>query len=231
MSSGELASERYISLKKQLGVVGNLPGFGEGEWLEAYQEAAKAVIEFVSNRPAMLVADSLDLQKILGFLQTEREEAERAEVDGGMKLYEELGDVGFFVLLTAMLYGDKLTLEDHQNLKEMMEYANTKGQEDGLDLPLAIMYVGYYKDTGNYPKVFYQLGKDETVETVPERIKQTVPAIREVREYLNGKWVGLGDDDLISTMRAHGEECGWRGDEAKAIRLLFGLAGIATILE
>ena len=225
MESGGKAIHKCIELVDKFAASESLKICGEQAEFIPYADVVHDVLSFVFVRPAMLIADSMEREKIVDFIGNELEEVKKAESDGGQPLFEEIGDVLFLSVLFRVMHYEQASDEEVESVMDAMKYVINLSEVMEYDAVNAVRYVTEVKNPKNYPEVFYQIGDEELVETIPDRVNQTVPAIRRVRKYFNGEWVG--SQDLIATMRSHGEAIGWSGEEAEAIQLLFGLAGIA----
>lgn len=220
------SAETLQQLRGVLGEYEQRAFFGANGAATAYKEAAKSVVNFQLRRPAMLVADANDVGKILNFLDKEWYEAENAEsVETREDLLAELGDMGFFVLLTGMLHWDKLEGSQRDFVQRALGWAEDKARENKINLSEAIVYAAEVKDPKNYREEFYGLRKEERVEETFHRVEKIGKLHRKIRSKLNGEWSET--KDLLTTLATHWLNGSRQDDETIGqIEELFLLADI-----
>lgn len=162
-------------------------------------EGFRHVVQFLKDRPAMLVDDATKPNKLIGFMLDEVREADDAEKNETRDAYiKELGDCGFFGLLVGGLFWDELGHVDKTAVVVTLEYVKQKASEHKIDLNEAVVYVSDTKNAGNYRTELHQLIPDESVDSVRKRVPLIRTLHRDLREQLNGDWAN--SNNLLITL-------------------------------
>lgn len=215
----------------------NLYGFREGAFLRENQKyeylasGIEAIVEFLLNRPAMMVSDAQNRGGILAFVDKEWYEAQHAESnETSFDLFMELGDTVFFALLSGILHWDEIDTQQREFIKRAIDASVETANAHELDIVEAVKYVSQVKDPINYRREFYQLIDGEETRQVFDRVVPIGKLHRKIRDKLNGEWSGA--DDLLDALRLHYSTNDENKDlSAFQIRVLFDLAGLDLCLS
>lgn len=175
--------------------VERLHGFSESSFLHdnpEFVELAEGfghVVQFLIDRPAMLVDDVTKPEKLMGFMLDEVREALKAEKEETRDAFvKELGDCGFFGLLVGGLFWDELGVVDRIAVVATLDWTKQKSKEHNVDLNDAITEVATVKNAANYRTELHQLIPGESVDAVRKRMPIIRTLHRDLREKLNGDW-------------------------------------------
>ncbi len=219
------ADTAYHTLARKIYRPEDTPFFRENPEFVELAEAALCVVKFVIERPAMLVADARDPKFAIKLLKQEMVELWKArrKKDVG----EEAADVGFFGILTGLLFWEELDADDRRLVVGSMQAARSASKKKNIIWERKICEIAKGKDVQNYPSDFLGLLPYEQTANVSPRVDMITKIYRELRQKLNGTW--LEARDLIETLRVEWVEAGGEGLVAGQIGLLFELAGLKLV--
>jgi hypothetical protein len=193
MNLPENAVAAYQVLAEQLSKPESSDFFLANPYLTDLLPAAQAVIGFAVARPALLVNNASDKKLLLGYLDNEWVEASQERGGDPQELFKELGDVGFFALLTGLLYWSELDADEKQEVVGGLMEANVEAMTNGMKLGEAVVYVASVKDPINYPEEFLDVFDDEVTSEIPLKVTELTGHLRTIRHALNGKWKDSAD--------------------------------------
>ena len=187
MNLPESAYDAFLLLREQVADPSQTPFFIENQTLAELVPAALDVANLMVARSLMLVADAQSYSDLLMLVYGEQKELLHA--NGHAEMVSESGDLGFFAILSGMLFWDELGDDQRQYLLDMVSLGAIA--VGGLsNLTKAISQVVKTKDTVNYPVDFLQINVGETECEASVRLERTVRIYRELRGKLNGEWSG-----------------------------------------
>lgn len=189
----ELASDVYAAALARLGA--GLPAevIREIPEIESLMGGYWAMIAFLAARPAMVVGNVWDPNKIMEHMRDEQREAQ--EVMGDKEaLCLELADAAFFGLVVMGLLWESVTEEERAQTKEIVVWSITEAKKHGIELQSVVPMVAKEKNPENYLADFLQIRPNETVGEVMVRLPGIYQALRQRRQIRAGTYQAKSDD-------------------------------------
>lgn len=206
MQLPDSALQAYSQVKERLVPPEATPFWQTGIVPEGMLPAIMGIIQFVIDRPAMLVADAMRTEEMLVLANTEWYEAEvELAAENPECLGCELADTAFFAILAGLLHWEEYSEAQRSFIRDAYGWAQQTANEQGIDLASELWKVAMIKNRNNYKEELYQIGADERTEDMVEKVLQASRVTRGMRRTVNGRWVSSRLEEILTdpTLREH----------------------------